>query len=732
MTNQLKKRLLQNVFVSAAALSILSYDVSFALAGQQNFCGRNDNDGHTDSPIKHVIVIVGENRTFDHIFATYQPLPGRHVANLLSKGIIDVNGNPGSNYGVTKQYSAVLNSGSYQISPGGKVAYDPSTNPVQAPGISYAPKQPYDNIYNPISSDPTSGAAVNGPGALLDIVYPSTQPYTLPQQAEGGLPQIPGQPHTGCCLEAGDLHLLTTGSVGASPNGYIDSRILNYNSLPKGAYPLVCGASAPNGLNPDGTDNGKPVCKPGESLYDTYGGSPVHRFYQMWQELDCDASKATSVNPSGCQADLFPWVEITVSSGSNGAPYPNPAPNPLHKEGNIALGFYNVAKGDAAYFKQLADTYTIADNYHQPVMGGTFANSMVLGYADALYYADTSGNPAVPPANQIENPDPLAPNNNFYTNDGYSGGSYTDCSDPSQPGVAAIVNYLSKINIKPNCQTGAYYLLNNYVPAFIGNGAQDPVNNGPFTLPPVIKQQHIGDVLSAKHVSWAYFGDRWNDFKALPYGLGANYGNIDIPFGPAAYLYCNICNPFLYSASTMTNASERNAHLKDTTDLYDAIANGTLPAVSYVKPSTFSDGHPASSKFTIFEAYVKDIIQTLQANPELWATTAVFVTVDEGGGYYDFGLCAARRLLRRRHAHPPAHRVALFEGRSHRASIFRSRLDREIHRAELGSAACVEPRARQSAKSHHARREPLRAGQSPGDLRSLERLRLRSLERLQT
>jgi len=87
----------------------------------------------------------------------------------------------------------------------------------------------------------------------------------------------------------------------------------------------------------------------------------------------------------------------------------------------------------------------------------------------------------------------------------------------------------------------------------------------------------------------------------------------------------------------MTNQSERDAHLKDTTDLYDAIASGNLPAVSYVKPSTFVDGHPASSKFSLFEAFTKDIIQHLQANRDLWESTAVFVTVDEGGGYYDSG-----------------------------------------------------------------------------------------------
>ena len=40
----------------------------------------------TTTPIKHVIVIIGENRTFDHVFATYQPDHGETVSNLLSKG----------------------------------------------------------------------------------------------------------------------------------------------------------------------------------------------------------------------------------------------------------------------------------------------------------------------------------------------------------------------------------------------------------------------------------------------------------------------------------------------------------------------------------------------------------------------------------------------------------------------------------------------------------------------
>jgi len=64
------------------------------------------NDDKTTSPIKHVIIIVGENRTFDHIFATYVPKTGQHIQNLFSKGIIKADGTPGPNFALAHQFSA--------------------------------------------------------------------------------------------------------------------------------------------------------------------------------------------------------------------------------------------------------------------------------------------------------------------------------------------------------------------------------------------------------------------------------------------------------------------------------------------------------------------------------------------------------------------------------------------------------------------------------------------------
>jgi phospholipase C len=56
-----------------------------------------------------------------------------------------------------------------------------------------------------------------------------------------------------------------------------------------------------------------------------------------------------------------------------------------------------------------------------------------------------------------------------------------------------------------------------------------------------------------------------------------------------------------------------------------------------VKPDGWLDGHPASSKLDLFEGFVKKIVDGVKANKELWKSTAIIVTFDEGGGYYDSG-----------------------------------------------------------------------------------------------
>src|SRR5258708_12888154 len=77
----------------------------------------------TASSIKHVIIIIGENRTFDHVFATYVPKQGETVSNLLSKGIVNADGTPGPNYSLSAQYSP-SDKINYSLHPGDKTLYN--------------------------------------------------------------------------------------------------------------------------------------------------------------------------------------------------------------------------------------------------------------------------------------------------------------------------------------------------------------------------------------------------------------------------------------------------------------------------------------------------------------------------------------------------------------------------------------------------------------------------------
>src|ERR1035438_9530384 len=161
------------------------------------------------------------------------------------------------------------------------------------------------------------------------------------------------------------------------------------------------------------------------------------------------------------------------------------------------MEFYNMQQGDAPYLKYLADNFAMSDNYHQAINGGTGANHVALGTGDAIYFSNAEGNPTEPPHNQlvdagtanagvvdeVEDPNAAPGTNNWYSEDGYGGGSYgsasfgggtySNCSDKSAPGVSAVLTYLKTLPYKPDpkCARGAYYLLNNYNPGYFGDGS---------------------------------------------------------------------------------------------------------------------------------------------------------------------------------------------------------------------------------------------------------------------
>jgi phospholipase C len=488
----------------------------------------------TESPIKHVIIIVGENRSFDHLFATYQP-NNKHetVRNLLSEGIVNADGTPGPKFASAHQFKIVTppNDGKFFIS------------------ADLADKQ----LYGVLPPPDVSGAPVNPP--FLGKTDPGLGPTTAVAQL-----------------------LLGTGGTGLSFTSGPDTRITGVNTLPPGPFQLT-GSLMP---------------------YDAYTADTIHQFFQMYQQMDCaiDAEHVSRRNPTGCLHDLQSAITTTYST---------PATSVARDTGQT-MAFFNMQQGDVPLFKHLADRYTMSDNYHQPVMGGTGPDSVPLGFADQVFFSDGAGHATTPAATRIYNPDPQAGTLNLYTRRA----QWFNCADETQPGIAPIASYLRALpyHVSANCDPGAYYNAVNVNPAFNPDGSlSNPANN----IPPVTMRS-IGDVLSAANIPWKYYGNGYN----VPRTAG----------------YCNICNPFEYQANY---PAMRADHMRDVTDLFTDLANGTLPAVSYVKPDGALDGHPASSKFNLFEAFVANIIELAQSNKEQWNETAIFVTVDEGGGYYDSG-----------------------------------------------------------------------------------------------
>ncbi len=118
---EFRKSAARSVSFSLALIAMLQFSLFGPAVGNINAA---DNSNKTVTPIKHVIIIVGENRTFDHIFATYKPKEGESVNNLLSEGIVKEDGTPGAKFSLAQQNSAdVTGSPTFPMSPASKMPY---------------------------------------------------------------------------------------------------------------------------------------------------------------------------------------------------------------------------------------------------------------------------------------------------------------------------------------------------------------------------------------------------------------------------------------------------------------------------------------------------------------------------------------------------------------------------------------------------------------------------------
>lgn len=231
----------------------------------------------------------------------------------------------------------------------------------------------------------------------------------------------------------------------------------------------------------------------------------------------------------------------------------------------LTMGFYHTAGLPLA---AEARSYTLMDHFFHSAFGGSFLNHIYLIAA-------------APP------PFPTAPANIVAQVD--ASGNLVRDGSVTPDGFAVNTNF----SVNAPRPTSATVLVPN------------------LTMPT------IGDRLSEKGVSWAWYSGGWNAALA---------GN------PGAFQFHH--QPFVYFANFADGTTAKAQHLKDEKDFLAAAAAGTLPAVSFVKPSGLENEHPGYTDLLTGERHVLDLINAVRNGPN-WKDAAIIVTYDENGGFWD-------------------------------------------------------------------------------------------------
>jgi len=233
----------------------------------------------------------------------------------------------------------------------------------------------------------------------------------------------------------------------------------------------------------------------------------------------------------------------------------------------LAMGYYRTK--DLPLY-DLARKYTLCDHFFHSVFGGSFLNHQWLIAANTPMFP----NSPVSITAQVDADGKLIKDGTV-TPDGYA------------------VNTINSINLHP-------------------------ANANPDFLVPTQTGPNIGDRLSDKGISWAWYSGGWDNAIA---------GKPDPTF---TYHH----QPFAYFTRYAEGTEGRKEHLKDETEFLDAAKKGTLPAVSFVKPIGLENEHPGESTITGGESHAADLINAVLNGPN-GKDAVIILTYDENGGFWD-------------------------------------------------------------------------------------------------
>jgi phospholipase C len=235
----------------------------------------------------------------------------------------------------------------------------------------------------------------------------------------------------------------------------------------------------------------------------------------------------------------------------------------------LALGYYRTKSLPLA---REAESYAVLDHFFHGAFGGSFLNHQFLVAAQSPVFPD------------------------------------------APPSIVATEDERGRMVVDGIVSPRGCYVINT---AFAANGPFPRATPAAELVPPQA-QPTIGDRLSDRGISWAWYAGGFDDASA---------GKPD-----ASFQFHH--QPFVYFARYAPGTEARREHLLDERRFFDAARSGALPAVSFVKPIGELNEHPGEATLLDGERHALALIDAVRGGPA-WPSTAIIVTYDENGGFWD-------------------------------------------------------------------------------------------------
>jgi phospholipase C len=248
---------------------------------------------------------------------------------------------------------------------------------------------------------------------------------------------------------------------------------------------------------------------------------------------------------------------------------------------------------------------------------------------------------------------------NYAQNYAMSDNNYDDVFGPSTPGALDLVSGNTGGGYAVNPATGARESAPGSVSTLNGNGlgtiygdldpAYDDCSDSSHTSTSPVGVEtgtNIGDLLSARHVTWGWFqgGFAPTGENSAGYEVcGSTHNNIGGISDPD---YSPHHNPFQYYKSTanpkhlpptseaMIGKTDQANHQYDLSDFYTTLKDGNMPAVSFLKAAEYQDAHPGYSDPIDEQNFIVNTVNQIEQS-KFWKSTAIVVTYDDSDGWYD-------------------------------------------------------------------------------------------------